>query len=1347
MMKSLLQQIRTLNSNRRNKGVSNQPWIFLLLSGGISLNSAILATIAPSKAFAGDLEFSSGSYSTTITGPSLTAGPANLLENTTGTTFIPFTPNISVNVSISNPQYTNGLQLGTTTGTTGSPILNRLNFYGGGTDGLFTSNPNGPIGTGVSVANNYAFEFFAFVDPLIGQPKNARYYYGDITVTFNRPVSDPVLHMTGMGGNSSQTNTVTDVFGNVISSTTVTHGHSSEFELITPGITPVRLSGSNLLTVTGNQINNSAATITASCSTGAACGSVKFPGTNITSLTFKVYVRGDAGTAEWAGGDVFLFGATSIAKPVTVSGTVFNDSDGLTDNLIDGTGDNAGGLFANLVDTNGKVVASTAVAANGTYSFLAIGAGQYTVSLSTTAGVQSNPAPASSLPANWTNTGEGTAVAGDGTVDGSTAITVASSNITGVNFGIAQPAAPGKITGTVFEDPNYGGGTGRNLATPTTSPRDGAIVELYKSDGTYVSSTTTSGGGKYTFTGIVAGDYKVRVVNSTVTSSRPGYMAGLLPVQTFRTDATTGTVTDVTDHVGGEKPQEVDAPANTTANLSTLDTATQEVQSLTTVKVGTTAVTGVDFGYNFDTIVNTNNAGQGSLRQFVTNSNSLTNAGLAQVGQTPGQEVSIFMIPDGTAHPGLNTSYATGLNGTGDNANAAVISLSSQLVITDNNTSIDARTQTTNVSNSNTGTMGTGGTVGVDGLTLDLIPKPELVLNFSPMPVVNGNTNPTGGGSNPIVVQGQSTTLAGFAFYGYQIQLGLAGLNKGMIWINPSVTDAGKATITQLFGGVHADGSKAPINPLVGAGIQTSGGAEIFNNYFAYLADATEFDNLNGTNAKFFNNELAFNGPQTTSNSNMSGLYADQLETGPGSKNITVSGNLVRNSNKINATSAQGQGIQISNSTFVTIENNSFIDNNIFGINVSASDSLIRKNIVTGTQNGPGFTQGSGIIVYYGGTPLTGLRNRISQNSIYQNVKLGIDLQIDGVTPNDGLVSVTQPNNGIDYPIVTSSLLSGNDLVVKGYVGSIAAGSPTFANVTLEFFIADDDGNNNGKVFSTDPATVSKPHGEGKTYIGTCTADGNSLFNCTFPNVNSLMPSGQTFDPKKITATATDTVGNTSEFSSVPTVNNPNVLLVKRITAINSSTTTVAGDSLAGYMDSPTNAYDDNTIAIPTQPNPTDPPKDTDKWPTLNSFMLGGINGGNIKPNDEIEYSIYFLSTGDSDATNVLFCDRVPSNVTFLPTAFNGQATAPGGLGTGDRGILFSQGGIDGSLSNIGDGDIGQYLSPGTSISSVYPSLGNSCGTNDNGAIVVNLGTIPKADGAGTPPNSHGFIRFRARVK
>jgi uncharacterized repeat protein (TIGR01451 family) len=902
------------------------------------------------------------------------------------------------------------------------------------------------------------------------------------------------------------------------------------------------------------------------------------------------------------------------------------------------------------------------------------------------------------------------------------------------DFGYRMPP-PGGISGTVFEDPNYGGGAGRNLATPTTSGRDGATVELYKSDGTYISNIITSGGGKYTFTGIAAGDYKIRVVNSTVTSSRPGAVAGLLPIQTFRTDATTGTVTDVTDHVGGEKPKEIDAPANTTANLSTLDTATQEVQSLTTVKVGNAAVGGIDFGYNFDTIVNTNNSGQGSLRQFITNSNTLTNVGLAQVGQTAGKEVSIFMIPDGAAHPGLRAGVASGINGTGGNANAAVISLTANFSITDANTQLDATTQTTNVGDLNPGTVGTGGTVGVDGLPLSVIPKPEVVLDLRLVP-----TN-----TNAILVKGGNTVLKGFASYGYRTTGNLSTLLKAAIVVDAVVPDASRATITQLLGGTMADGSDPAVPTIdVGYTLQTAGAVNISNNYFAYNSDAITFENTNGTSVNFIDNELAYNGPKNNNGSNASGIYADQMETVEGTKNITLRGNLVRNSTKPGYANSQGQGIQISYSSLITLENNTFTDNNVYAINASASDTLIRKNIITGTKN-TGLGQGSGIVVYYGGPLNTGLRNRITQNSIYQNTKLGIDHQADGVTPNNGTIGAAQPNNGIDYPIVTSSLLSGNDLVVKGYVGNVVAGSPTFANATLEFFIADDDGSNNGKVFSTDPATVLKPHGEGKTYIGTCTTNGSSLFNCTFANVNTLMPIGQTFDPKNITATATDAAGNTSEFSSIPMVNNPNVLLVKRITGINGNTTTFGGDSLAGYIDELTNAYDDNIITIPTQPTPSAPPIDTANWPTLNSFMLGGINGGNIKPNDEVEYTIYFLSAGLGEAKNVLFCDRVPSNVTFMPTAFNSATPATGGLG-GDRGILSLINGTTAGFTNVADGDAARYFPPNSNPTAIYPNL-NCGGSNTNGAVVINLGNLPNATAPGTPTGAFGFVRFKGRVK
>jgi uncharacterized repeat protein (TIGR01451 family) len=208
----------------------------------------------------------------------------------------------------------------------------------------------------------------------------------------------------------------------------------------------------------------------------------------------------------------------------------------------------------------------------------------------------------------------------------------------------------------------------------------------------------------------------------------------------------------------------------------------------------------------------------------------------------------------------------------------------------------------------------------------------------------------------------------------------------------------------------------------------------------------------------------------------------------------------------------------------------------------------------------------------------------------------------------------------------------------------------------------------------------------------------------------------------------------------------PNVLLVKRITGINGGMNTVMGDSLATYIDELTNPYDDNTITIPNQALPTDPPKDTDKWPDPTTSLIGGINGGQIKPGDELEYTIYFLSAGAAEAKNVLFCDRIPSNVSFLPTAFNAVSPAIGGLPGADRGILLNLNSSSLALTNIGDGDIGQFFPAGVEPTTVYPQI--SCGgPNTNGVVVVKLGDLPNATAPGVPANAFGFVRFRAHVK
>ncbi|HKQ56778.1 MAG TPA: SdrD B-like domain-containing protein, partial [Candidatus Eisenbacteria bacterium] len=288
------------------------------------------------------------------------------------------------------------------------------------------------------------------------------------------------------------------------------------------------------------------------------------------------------------------------------------------------------------------------------------------------------------------------------------------STVTGNQPTVTTVTAP-TISGRVFEDLNYGGGAGRSLAASAGVVRPGTRVEFYDATGAYLAADTTDAAGLYAFDGWAPGSYTVRVVNGMVTSSRPGAVAGLLPVQTFRAVASTGTAVAEADRVGGEIPARADAGSNLTAQtLAALTTATTTAQSVAVVTLGTASISGIDFGFGFDVVVNANDAGQGSLRQFLLNANALGNTGLAQAGQTPGVETSIFMVSDGAVHPGLRAGLASLLTG-------GVVPITAQSAlpaVTGASTRVDGGTQTANVGDSNPGALGTGGTVGVDALAL-----------------------------------------------------------------------------------------------------------------------------------------------------------------------------------------------------------------------------------------------------------------------------------------------------------------------------------------------------------------------------------------------------------------------------------------------------------------------------------------------------------------------------------------------------------------------------------------------------------------------------------------------------
>jgi uncharacterized repeat protein (TIGR01451 family) len=171
-----------------------------------------------------------------------------------------------------------------------------------------------------------------------------------------------------------------------------------------------------------------------------------------------------------------------------------------------------------------------------------------------------------------------------------------------------------------------------------------------------------------------------------------------------------------------------------------------------------------------------------------------------------------------------------------------------------------------------------------------------------------------------------------------------------------------------------------------------------------------------------------------------------------------------------------------------------------------------------------------------------------------------------------------------------------------------------------------------------------------------------------------------------------------------------NLVLVKRVTAINSQTFT--------------QVLDDPNV------NDNDP-----SWPS--GFLQGRFNNTPVNPGDDVEYTIYFLSSGDVNIKDVNICDLVPPNTNFITTAFNGGST------TSDRGLNFLLGNTQQSLTNAADGDQGSYLVNGTPITDNCGAIGS----NTNGAVVVKVGNLSHSGPGGTKPLSYGWVKFRTQVK
>ncbi len=813
------------------------------------------------------------------------------------------------------------------------------------------------------------------------------------------------------------------------------------------------------------------------------------------------------------------------------------------------------------------------------------------------------------------------------------------------------------ISGTIFEDINYGGGNGRvyntsNFQATNSGWSSGDIgvnnvrIELYDgTTGAFIKDTVTNASGDYTFLNLVNGNYTVRVVNNTITSNRSSNATGeiTIPVQTFRSTGTS----NVNNEVGGANPSLIDTTANTTsANISTLTSATAITQSKSVVVVNDAEVLGVDFGFNFDVIVNTNDSGQGSLRQFILNSNELSNTNVNQQDSPPtgesfnkpdGWEVSLFMIPGAGPHviqpltqlPFVEDSKTHITGYTQDGAvQGDIPNRFIPIELDGNTTTFDAltlRTDSLQVSglsihdfrkglytpiggtkdifiwgnyigmeadgitpSSNNGAglhlyQLKNSFVGTNGDNVNDANEGNLISNstFGLHLVATDNILIAGNfvGTDKTGLVGQGNTLRGFAITNLEFP-NYIGFKEGMpnsdanqfrniISGNTNegldISNSDSLVIAGNYIGLDALGTGALLNTSHGIEFLNDCNHNIVGTNSNGLSDAAERNIIVGnTSGVRFSTTAIGNGNKVSGNfigtdhTGFVGLSvawgiqilgaSTNLVIGTNGDNVNdevefnlISGNsndgIVLNSTGGSAIIA-GNIIGLASDGITPLGNGRrgiYFQNATSNVTIGWSPSMANTNeLIIGNQIKHNTDSGIGMTG-------TGVNNRFSRNQISNNGGLGIAMDnLIGdfsVEPNDDGDIDTGVNNLLNFPVIDSVYLIGDNLTIKGFAP---------ANTNIEFYVTDSEDNPNPI-----PPTYTSSFGEGALFIDA--ADEGSVADTdatasiyTDDGTGSILLKTQnrfefTFDVTgkglivgtPITSLAIDPTNNTSEFGNV----------------------------------------------------------------------------------------------------------------------------------------------------------------------------------------------------------------------
>jgi hypothetical protein len=270
----------------------------------------------------------------------------------------------------------------------------------------------------------------------------------------------------------------------------------------------------------------------------------------------------------------------------------------------------------------------------------------------------------------------------------------------------------------------------------------------------------------------------------------------------------------------------------------------------------------------------------------------------------------------------------------------------------------------------------------------------------------------------------------------------------------------------------------------------------------------------------------------------------------------------------------------------------------------------------TGNRIGDTIAGAGNLIAYnqrHGVNIVSGTGNGVLGNRIHSNDLRGIDLGNNGVTANDAGDGDSGPNNLQNYPVLDSAITNEVDtIVVYGSLNSIAS-----ADFRVEFFSS----------AAADPSG----NGEGETFLGDTTVTTDGTGNASFSAI--LLQTVSTGNV--VTATATDSLNNTSEFSDTVLV-----------------TAAPVNDTPTVAFPIPDTTVSENSPVIASYRDLNDVFIDAEDGSALAFNIESNSNPGLLTPSIDADSSLTITIAADSSGTATIVVRATDSGALFVEDTF-----------------------------------------------------------------------------------------------